>query len=81
MGPGKVGEVGRPGARGSRLVTLLVSELAPGPARPERLLYSIAETAELLSLSYREVYRLAQRGELDTVRGGRRRLVPAEGVA
>jgi len=47
---------------------------------PPRFLYSIAETAELLSLSEVKVRRLADSGRLDTVKLDRRRLVPAEAI-
>jgi excisionase family DNA binding protein len=49
-------------------------------APPTRRLYSIAEVAQLLSVTTKHVYALAYNGELPTVKLGRRRLVPAEGL-
>ena len=43
-----------------------------------RLAYPIAESAHLLGISPRGVYRLIDAGELRTVTLGRRRLVPAD---
>ena len=48
---------------------------APKNAIQERLLYSLEETAQLLSLSRLTVQRMAYRGELVTKKIGRRRLV------
>jgi excisionase family DNA binding protein len=45
---------------------------------PQRLLYSVREVAELLSVDKNTVYQLAYSGKLATVKLGRRRLVPAE---
>ena len=45
---------------------------------PTRLLYSIADAADALSLSKRKVESLIHDGEIETVPIGRRRLVPAE---
>ena len=42
-----------------------------------RMLYGVDQTADLLSLSTKEVRRLVQRGELLAVSVGRRRLIPA----
>ena len=47
-------------------------------AAPVRGLYSIKETAELLSVQPAYVYALAYSGRLKTVKLGRRRLVPSE---
>lgn len=44
----------------------------------ERLAYPIPESAHLLGISPRGVYRLIEAGELRTVTLGRRRLVPAQ---
>lgn len=52
---------------------------APGPM-PGRRLYSIDETAQLLSLHPKTVYDMAYSRKLHTVKLGRRRLVPAEEV-
>ena len=43
----------------------------------ERLAYPIPESAHLLGISPRGVYRLIESGELRTVKLGKRRLVPA----
>jgi excisionase family DNA binding protein len=51
-----------------------------GVAPPVRKLYSIAETAELLSVTSKHIFALAYSGELATVKLGRRRLVPAEAL-
>jgi excisionase family DNA binding protein len=45
-----------------------------------RLLHDLDETAELLSISRRVVDRLVRDGEIDTVKLGRRRLVPHEAL-
>jgi excisionase family DNA binding protein len=45
------------------------------------LLYSIPDAAEQLSVSARVLERLIKDGEVDTVKIGRRRLVPAEALA
>lgn len=47
----------------------------------EKLLYSIPEAAEMLSVSPRVLERLIADGEIDTVKIGRRRLVPSEALA
>ncbi len=44
----------------------------------ERLAYPIPESAHLLGISPRSVYRLIETGELRSVTLGRRRLVPAQ---
>lgn len=44
----------------------------------QRLAYPIPESAHLLGISPRGVYRLIEAGELRTVMLGRRRLVPAQ---
>jgi excisionase family DNA binding protein len=49
-------------------------------AAPVRRLYSVQETAELLSVQPAYVYALAYSGRLRTVKLGRRRLVPAEAL-
>ena len=46
-----------------------------------RLAYPIPESAHLLGISPRGVYRLIDAGELRTVTLGRRRLVPADELA
>lgn len=45
-----------------------------------RLLHDLDETAELLSISRRVVDRLIKDGKIDTVKLGRRRLVPHEAL-
>ena len=47
----------------------------------EKLLYAIPQAAEQLSVSSRVLERLIADGEVDTVKIGRRRLVPAEALA
>lgn len=46
----------------------------------DKLLYSIPDAAEQLSLSARVLERLIADGEVDTIKIGRRRLVPAEAL-
>lgn len=46
-----------------------------------RLLYDIPAAAEQLSVSARVLERLIKDGEVDTLKIGRRRLVPAEALA
>lgn len=43
-----------------------------------RIAYSLAEVEALSGLSRSTLYRLMARGELETVKRGRRRLVPAK---
>ncbi len=45
---------------------------------PRRLAHPINETAELLAVTRRTVYRLIARGELRPVRIGSRQRIPAE---
>jgi excisionase family DNA binding protein len=45
-----------------------------------RLLYDLDQAAEMLSVSRRVVDRLIRDGELDSVKLGRRRLVPHEAL-
>lgn len=45
-----------------------------------RLLYSLDDAADLLSVGKRKVETLVADGELETVTIGRRRLVPAESL-
>lgn len=45
-----------------------------------RLLHDLDETADLLSISRRVVDRLIKDGAIDTVKLGRRRLVPHEAL-
>lgn len=47
----------------------------------DRLLYAIPDAAEKLSVSARVLERLIAAGEVETVKIGRRRLVPAEALA
>lgn len=46
----------------------------------ERLLYSIPDAADQLSVSARVLERLIADGDVSTVKIGRRRLVPAEAL-
>lgn len=45
-----------------------------------RVLYSVPDAADQLSVSARVLERLIADGEVDTVKIGRRRLVPAEAI-
>jgi excisionase family DNA binding protein len=45
-----------------------------------RLTYSLAEIEVLVGLSRSTLHRMVARGQLDTVKRGRRRLVPADQV-
>lgn len=45
-----------------------------------RLLYSVAESADLLSVGKRKMEELVRDGSVETVLIGRRRLVPAEAL-
>lgn len=51
------------------------------PDMTRRLAYPIPESAHLLGISPRGVYRLIESGDLRTVTLGRRRLVPADELA
>lgn len=46
----------------------------------DKLLYSISEAADQLSVSARVTERLIADGEIETIKIGRRRLVPAEAL-
>lgn len=46
----------------------------------DKLLYSVPEAAEQLSISPRVLERLIADGKVDTVKIGRRRLVPGEAL-
>lgn len=46
----------------------------------DKLLYSVGDAADQLSLSPRVLERLIHDGEIDTIKIGRRRLVPAEAL-
>jgi excisionase family DNA binding protein len=46
----------------------------------QKMLYSLAEAAEMLSVGKRKVEELVRDGALDTVTIGRRRLVPVEAL-
>jgi excisionase family DNA binding protein len=48
------------------------------PAR-EPVVYTVAEAAKLLGFSPKFVYDLTKRGELETIRIGKRILIPREG--
>lgn len=47
---------------------------------PDRLLYSLDETAQLLSLSRLTVVRLANKGKLESKKIGGRRLIPKASI-
>ena len=47
----------------------------------DKILYSIPDAADQLSISTRVLERLIGDGEVETVKIGRRRLVPAEALA
>jgi len=51
------------------------SNLAKKPGGPFKFLYTIEECAELLSLSRSQLYRLADQGDLDSVKIGKSRRV------
>jgi len=46
----------------------------------DRLLYSLADAADQLSIGKRKVEDLVRDGEIETVNVGRRRLIPAEAL-
>lgn len=46
----------------------------------EKLAFSIADTANKLGLSERSVHRLVAKGELGSIKAGRRRLIPRESI-
>lgn len=48
----------------------------PAPAEPTRLVLTVAEAAELLGISRAFAYELVARGELPSIRLGRRVVVP-----
>ncbi len=50
-------------------------------ATPTRLAYAVPESARMLGISRRGLYRLIEDGTLRTVTLGRRRLVPAAELA
>jgi excisionase family DNA binding protein len=47
-----------------------------GKTRPDRLVFTVSEAAELLGISRAHGYELAARGELPSLRLGRRLVVP-----
>ena len=47
----------------------------PNPTQPERLAYSIQETADMLGVNYFSIYRLIQRGKLKVCRALRGKLL------
>jgi len=49
------------------------------PAEPERLAYSVQESADLLGVDYFSVYRLIQRGKLRACRALRGKLLVPRG--
>jgi excisionase family DNA binding protein len=56
-------------------------EAHPGNGDEERLVYTVAQAAELLGISRAFAYELVARGELPVIRLGRRRLVPKVALA
>lgn len=50
------------------------------PEASDRLAYSIADTADKLSLSERSIHRLIANGSLISIKAGRRRLIPRESI-
>lgn len=46
----------------------------------EVLAFSISDTANKLGLSERSVHRMVARGELASIKAGRRRLIPRESI-
>jgi len=63
-----------------RLIIRLKSVLArPEPGEPKRA-FRTAEVAELLSISDSEVRELVSHGEIDSIKIGRVRLVPASAI-
>lgn len=50
------------------------------PATPAKLVFSIAEAAELLGVSDDLIYELTARGELPCLRLGRRKVIPAVAI-
>lgn len=66
------------------LIAQVVARLRPAmngetPAPPKRA-FRAAEVAELLSISEREVRDLVVAGEIDSIRVGRIRLIPASAI-
>ena len=67
-------------ALAAALLAAIAEQARPVAAGPERLL-SIPEAAEALGIGRTAVYDLIGRGELRTLKVGRRRLVPASALA
>jgi len=59
-----------------QLADCAVSDRAPQP--PRRLLLGLKATADVLGVSQSEVLKLAYKGEIATVKIGKRRLVPLD---
>jgi excisionase family DNA binding protein len=49
----------------------------PAPVLPAPAAYSVVQAGAALGVSRQVIYSLIQRGELRTVKAGRRRLIPA----
>jgi excisionase family DNA binding protein len=64
----------------------LIQNLSPNPAPsqemivPKKLMYTLKDVAQLLSMSPSTVYRLIQRGLLQSSTASRRRLIPARSL-
>jgi excisionase family DNA binding protein len=76
---------GRLEAAVMELVAALREELAPAPAAdqvdaPERI-YSVEQAAELLAVGRTFLFGEIARGNLRTLKAGRRRLVPASSIS
>lgn len=54
--------------------------MTSAPQAPVRLALSVRETAVATGLSERLIWKLIQRGELQSTRIGRRRLVPLDSI-
>jgi excisionase family DNA binding protein len=54
--------------------------LAPAPEGSGKLLYTIPETVALTGIGRTTLYDLIHRGELESVRVGRSRFIPADGL-
>ncbi len=67
-------------ALAAAILAAVRAEAAPDPGAPERLL-AIPQAAEALGIGRSALYGLIGRGELRTLKVGRRRLVPAGALA
>jgi excisionase family DNA binding protein len=64
----------------SELVAALRDEMAPAPQAPDRLL-SVEEASEALGIGRSSTYELMGRGDLRSLKVGRRRLIAAADLA